>query len=320
MLIKPGGTSERIESGGSICRRSWESYIKKDISAAQDFRRSANVLNSLWENHVTNIVENTVIKTRAVVETVWGSAESQCDGYSRVKSINKETRTLQETKISTTYHFDRPTPSSPPNPWDDGFMPFPTCEIRPDDCKTQWQQFQNSFSNWTTLLKDIITDFAVCTDRTAGIECPQESSKILDINSWIALRDYLANPGFFGGCPQPESVCLKNWLGLEQLGWGVFTPNGLDPGCDVTVERFVVMHFPPPSNSTRNLCSNETLPPLGAELPNLDGALPSIATLESIVFGAKSAIFGHAKNRIGFIDRGQPTTSMIDWYLVLSNN
>jgi hypothetical protein len=290
-----------------LCRQSWVSYVQQDIKSVTDWRRNENTVLSLEQNHATKTIESLVTKTRTRVATVWGPVASQCDGYPRVTSVRHNITTIMENETFTTYLLDRPSPTPLSNPWFQHFKPFPNCTFQSEDCPASWEKFKKYFSNWTIPLKDVAPDeFSLgCLDRSNGDVCPRDDRTILDFSSWIALRGYLALQGFFGNCLIPESACLPNWQTIEAF-YGK-SPHGsshgsmrqdVDLGCDVTVERFVLIHFPVASGRGQNMCNNSTVAAKEQNLSRNMNTILSTATLSSIIFEAKSSLFGHA-DRLG---------------------
>jgi hypothetical protein len=313
-------TSEPFRYDADLCVQSWLSYVKQDITSIVEWRRSRNLYLSLAEVYPTSVLENVITTTWTTTAAIWQPAISQCDGYPRVTSVGKTTTTITESGTVQTPFSDRPLPSPPtePNPWYRKFPPFPDCGFLPEACQANWDKFQTGFSNWTIPLKDVAPEDALCTDRIRGQICPDQDETILEISSWVAFRAYPAVRGFFGQCPLPESACLVKWQTFESIlgerfpvgiGRGPMK-KGVEPGCDVTVERFALIHFPTLSNRNRNLCNNSTFAAQEGNVSNSMNADISTATLQSIVFEAKSSLFGYARSRM--VDQGfdEPETSM----------
>jgi hypothetical protein len=141
---------------------------------------------------------------------------------------------------------------------------------------------------------------------------------MVDIDRWIGFRSYGAVRDFFSRCPQAADVCF-DYLGdayTENLsayrsklsfhktetdadGKNYWSP----PPCYIKGERFVLIHFAPPANVSKDLCRESTrnLDEVAKltvnshfdEGPNLTASNHSVtmmATLDKIVFPAKTRL------------------------------
>jgi hypothetical protein len=247
---------------------------------------------------MTGSVEKIVTASSVKVEHRWKSASPQCDGISRVISVGKSAATVYETKTTTEYIYASPVPSDLPDPHTEPVPHYPVCEIRPQDCQEQWDLFRGAFANWSASFDEVGAErtFAACKDtKVAGEACPSENT--LDINSYVTLRNFLALRGFFGSCPQPEQACLANAKEVDQrLGKRTFDTgnpnNDIQRACEVRAERFVLIHFPQPTNVSQTICGINDSHSVNED-QSLDGTGFLPVTLESIVFQEKDVTIGY---------------------------
>jgi hypothetical protein len=232
-------------------------------------------------------------------ETFYKTLTTECDGMTRLLST-------QEIQRSTTSVYDnndvsacRAILETLDNPfWN--YPPFPTCIIPEDQCEAQWNQLMSAFKDWW-VHRGQITWLGYRPGRVEHSEneiltCHPDdpnfdSDMCFDIEKWLYERNYLTGRGWFSGCPQAQKYC---WNSEDQLlgqsehpddevhgGW---SGSG---GCEVRVNRFVLIHFPPlEMTGTRDICAiNNFNPSIG--FSDLNATSIVTADLSSVVFAAQ---------------------------------
>lgn len=87
---------------------------------------------------------------------------------------------------------------------------------------------------------------------------PEYTNKTLDINDWMAVREYPSRRRFFGGCPQFEDMCLKGkGRHINDRWWWPKRIYPDDPSkCVVQGDPFALIYFRPSLTTPRDLCAN----------------------------------------------------------------
>jgi hypothetical protein len=223
----------------------------------------------------------------------------ECDGEARLYSTGQTESTITGStecsfpftaivpgpedyrNYNTVYEVDGPFERPPPQ--------FPRCKISRSECDTQWNSFRGAMKDFMVAHEDYYWNFHA--GRDAHFPCTLEGEDFWDpglsclqIHQWIDVRGYTGRRGFFDNCPQPGERCMAQMRDRRS-----FRGLGIDPRCEVTIDRFVLIHFPPEkSNPSKNLCETRNSAPYqGNILSNLTATVT--ATLDTIVFAAKDS-------------------------------
>lgn len=304
------------------CRSQWGSYISADFERVSSWERNWHAIYT-WRSLRGDVYDSalnqaTSYETRISTITNWKPAPTpqQCDGVPRFTSHGEiETKLL----IPRSYFAGDNTTGTPaelPNPWSWSVfvedMPlYPSCEIHPEDCPRQFDLFQEDFATWTKLLSDINPHPSdtnpTCIDPMRGKEVPGLEKSCytedmlkekVDINAWIALRQYQKTRGFLGDCQtqQFKEMCVREpqlWMNATydrpKKANGSYAWPRIDKriasqdSCRVTANRFALIYFRPKQTSSRDLCANSGW---GNDMATAGDNLTvtKTATLDQIVF------------------------------------
>jgi hypothetical protein len=240
-------TTSNFTASSNSCWKSWVSYIEDEVlemKASQQERISIDsILQATWRGPYCS----TGMETHTSTRTFYKTGTPECDGHLRLSSVGE---TRQTTLLPRCYNS---IPYSPEEisylkrmeqlEEDKPIQPFPTCEIRAEECDIQRNNFQLTFKNWLLHLRDVWFewndndvdphDLDPCILGTSSELLPMPCR---NIGQWLDIRNFAATRGYFGGCRQAQEYCIAN--GKDSI----FKDSNY---CEVNVDRFVLVYFLP---------------------------------------------------------------------------
>lgn len=282
----------------NACRSEWETYIRRDISSALDWRRKKRS----EDESVAVVDELSVMRTKTMpfTKTVWENTTTLCgESAPRVRSVSETVSIYMAEEAYASEEY-----ADAINPWGEALPQYPTCTIEPSSCSSQWTGLQSAFLNWTIRADDVywFGDESQYCDLTGDdLWCNQRH--VLDLDHWMVFRGYPQHRGFFGNCPQVEQVCLANMGKIGRVPQQSLQSHEPNPAskwsCFVGGSRFVLIYFPPMGSGSSSSCGDMSVPE-PASPPDASLALPTnlqTAVLRSIVFPSR-----HVSSNVDQVD------------------
>jgi hypothetical protein len=265
---------------------SYVSYINNDANRLKGWMRDVMHQKSLPFEPCTTKIDTWK-------ETFYKTLVPECDGMTRLLS------TGETQKVTTTIFKDLEFELCYENRQilDNPFLnypPFPSCTIPVDECEFQWNQLTLALKDWMVHWAEISFFEGYMpgrfehdgTDTLSCIGGDYDGSMCLDFERWLLVRRYTAGRGWFSGCPQAQHYCARGEQNLypDDDGIDIWLESG---GCEVRVNRFVLIHFPPMEATTaRDICAIDNF------TSSIDSSMHSAtsivtADLSSVVFAAQ---------------------------------